>query len=210
MTREELEARPAGRVLDTASTAIAVVEWILSAVARMSLLLIMLIVFADVVMRYAFHAPLSWPYTVIGNYLMVSVFFLMLSNTLHANHHIAIDVFQNMFPLRMRETLQATGFLASALIMGLIAWQSYLRWWTAFRADERLAANIPWPTWIAYAILTIGVAVFVLRIVHRALQHFAAAWSGVPLVASHSANPDVTAIESTHAAGDERNEGRRL
>jgi TRAP-type C4-dicarboxylate transport system permease small subunit len=195
MTREELEARPAGRVLDTASTAIAVVEWILSAVARMSLLLIMLIVFADVVMRYAFHAPLSWPYTVIGNYLMVSVFFLMLSNTLHANHHIAIDVFQNMFPLRMRETLQATGFLASALIMGLIAWQSYLRWWTAFRADERLAANIPWPTWIAYAILT--------------LQHFASALSGVPL-ASHSANVDVTAIVSTHAAGNERNEGRRL
>lgn len=205
MTTEKPDAGPAGRVFDAASSAISAVEWILSAVARIALLLIMLIVVADVVMRYAFHAPFSWPYTLIGNYLMVVVFFLMLSNTLQANHHIAIDIFQEMFPLRLREVLLGLGFLASAAVMALIAWQSFLRWQVAFRADERLAANIPWPTWITHAILTVGVAVFVVRIALRVLQHFASALSGVALVET---DPDV-GRKSSRADGGKHTGGPR-
>jgi len=185
--------------LAAASAAIRSVETILSAIAQLSLLLIMLIVVADVLMRYAFRSPLVWSYVVVGNYLMVSLFFLMLSKTLQANHHISIDIFQNALPFRIREILLSVGLIASAVIMGLIAWQSYLRLRTAFWADERLAATIPWPTWVTYAILTIGVSVFVLRIVHRALEHLASALLGVPLDPDHQAvHSDLDDAESPH------------
>jgi TRAP-type C4-dicarboxylate transport system permease small subunit len=173
-----------GRISETVSAVIGFIETAFAAAARLCLFLIMMIVVADVLLRYVFHTPLAWSYTLIGSYLMVALFFLMLSNTLHVNHHIAIDIFQGVFPLRVRELALGVGYLASAVVMGLIAWHSWLRWTAALQADERLAAAIPWPTWITYAILTVGVVLFVLRTVHRACLHIAAAVIGRPLVAT--------------------------
>ena len=64
----------------------------------------MLIVVVDVAMRYALSMPLGWSYDVIGLYLMVAVFFLMLPDTLHNHGHVAIDLFQGTLPRRLRRS----------------------------------------------------------------------------------------------------------
>lgn len=209
MDAAQPEESPLGQVPETVSAVIEFIETAFAATARLCLFLIMMIVVADVLLRYIFHNPLAWSYTLIGSYLMVALFFLMLSNTLHVNQHIAIDIFQGVFPLRIREIALGLGYLASAVVISLIAWHSWLRWNTAFQADERLAAAIPWPTWITYAILTVGVALLVLRTVLRACLHIAAAVIGRPLVATHSVTAMPKPTEDIGGRHDVRSTDRK-
>lgn len=177
---------PGRAPLDMIGRVIGAIEAGLAALSRIALFAIMMIVIADVALRYLFHAPLSWPYPVIGNYLMVLVFFFALPNTLSANHHIEIDIFKPLYPVRFRELSLAIGFLASAVVMILIAHESWLRFARAWSGDERLASTVAWPTWITHAVVWIGVGVFVLRILHRAGSHLIGAITGKPLVALHA------------------------
>ncbi|HEU4987769.1 MAG TPA: TRAP transporter small permease [Rhizobiaceae bacterium] len=165
-----------------ASAALAIVERALVAVSSICLGMIMLIVVADVTMRYFFHAPFSWSYDLIGLYLMVAVFFFALSDTLHNHGHIAIDIFQHSLPQRVRHVSMAIGYLLSTVILALITWQAWIRLQTAYLGDDRIAAAIPWPTWISYFIVTLGGAVVTLRCLYRTIGHAASAATGRELV----------------------------
>lgn len=164
------------------SAALAWIERILAALASVALGAIMLVVVADVTMRYIFGAPLSWSYGMIGLYLMVAVFFFALSDTLHNHGHIAIDIFQHRLPHRLRHLSLALGYGLSTIVMALIAWQAWLRFKTAWLHDDRIAAIIPWPTWIAYAIVATGCAVMTLRCLYRTFGHTASGLTGRNLV----------------------------
>ena len=170
--------RPANRV----SVILSGVERGLVVLSSVAMAAIMFIVVADVTMRYIMGAPLSWSYNLIGLYLMVAVFFLALSDTLHNHGHIAIDIFQHAIPHRLRHFSMAVGYALSTAIMALIAWQAWLRFRSAYLNDDRIAAVIPWPTWIAYFIVTVGCAVVTLRCLYRTFGHAASGVSGRDMV----------------------------
>lgn len=165
-----------------ASALLARIESVLALLSGLSLGAIMLIVVADVAMRYVFAAPLSWSYNLIGLYLMVAVFFFALSDTLHNHGHIAIDIFQHQIPHRPRHLALAVGYLLSSGLMALIGWQAWLRLKSAYLNDDRIAAVIPWPTWVAYFIVAAGCLVMTLRCVYRTVGHAASGLTGRDLV----------------------------
>ncbi|MBX9463854.1 MAG: TRAP transporter small permease [Aquamicrobium sp.] len=165
-----------------ASALLARIESMLALLSGLSLGAIMLIVVADVAMRYLFAAPLSWSYNLIGLYLMVAVFFFALSDTLHNHGHIAIDIFQHQIPHRPRHLALAVGYLLSSGLMALIGWQAWLRLKSAYLNDDRIAAVIPWPTWIAYFIVATGCVVMTARCIYRTFGHAASGLSGRDLV----------------------------
>src|SRR4051794_27976659 len=65
-------------VLDGLLRAVGVLEKAVSTIAAIFMFAIMMIVFSDVVMRYAFNRPFSWAYDLISLYLMAGGFFLLL------------------------------------------------------------------------------------------------------------------------------------
>lgn len=154
----------------------------LMSVAAIAMAAIMLVVTLDATLRYTMSAPLIWSYDLIGLYLMVAVFFLALPDTLNHHGHIAVDLFQSLIPFRLRHFFLGIGYALSTWVMVLIAWGAYGRFYTAFMRDERIAAQIPWPTWIAYALVTIGSAALVIRCVVLVYGHFASAFTGRLLV----------------------------
>lgn len=165
---------PANRL----SAGLARIEVGLVAASAVAMAAIMVIVVVDVVMRYAFAAPLTWSYDVVGLYLAGAVFFLALSDTMQHHGHIALDIFAPMMPSRLRHALQSVGYAASFILVALIAWLEFLQAEDAFLADARIAAVIPWPTWIAHAVVTVGMAVLALRCGYRAVFHLASAIAG--------------------------------
>lgn len=165
---------PANRI----SAILAWVERGLMVISSAAMAAIMVIVVADVTMRYIFGAPLSWSYSVIGLYLMVAVFFFALSDTLQNHGHIAIDIFQHRIPLRLRHFSMSAGYALSTVIMALIGWQAWLRFKSAYLNDDRIAAIIAWPTWIAYFIVMVGCAVVTLRCLYRTVGHAASGVAG--------------------------------
>lgn len=190
----ESQQQPANRI----SAILSWIERAMIVVSCVSLVAIMFIVVADVTLRYVLGTPLSWSYNLIGLYLMVAVFFFALSDTLHNHGHIAIDIFQHQIPHRPRHLSMTIGYLLSSIVMALIGWQAWLRLKTAYINDDRIAAVIPWPTWIGYFIVTAGCVVMTLRCVYRTFGHAASAASGRDLV--ETPPPPVTEIPAREMA----------
>jgi len=164
------------------SSGLARMEIVLVVLSCTALALIMCIVVLDVVMRYIFSSPLLWSYDLIGLYLIGAVFFLALPDTMHNHGHIAIDVFTPLIPMRLRHMFQSLGYAAATVLIAAIGWLGLEQSYHAYIADDRIASAIPWQTWIAHAILTIGMFVLVLRCGYRAVFHLLSAIAGNDLV----------------------------
>ena len=166
------------RVLAGASRWIEHVERWLSFVAALALAAIMLVVVADVMLRYLFAAPLFWSYDLISMYLMVTVFFFALSDTLHKHGHVAIDLFQGLLPLPVRFAGEALGYGLGTVVFCLVAWKLTERTATAFANDEVTATLIPWPLWLSHFPAALGSWVFAVRCLYRTVGHLVSAITG--------------------------------
>lgn len=154
------------------------VETALVACSGISIAIIMVVVVADVAMRYVIQRPLGWSYDLIGSYLMVSVFFLALSDTLKHHGHIAIDVFAHRIPRRFEHLSMAIGYGVSVVLLLMIAWQGWIRLQSAYAANNMISTTVPWPTWPSYFMLALGSALMALRTLVRSIGHVAALVSG--------------------------------
>jgi TRAP-type C4-dicarboxylate transport system permease small subunit len=183
--------------LNQASALLARIETALVALSALAMAAIMCIVMLDVVMRYAFNAPLVWSYDIIGLYLVGMVFFFALSDTMQQHGHIALDIFVPFIPLRLRHAVQSAGFVASAALIAAITVLEYEQAAAAFLADDRIAGVVPFPTWVAHGVLTLGMGVLGLRCLYRAVFHAASALVGRDLV--ELPPPPISAGAGEHA-----------
>jgi len=144
---------------------------ILVGLACFALFIIMVIVFFDVLSRYLFNAPFSWSYTLIGFYLMTTVFFFAISDGFRYQAHVKIDFLSHYIPLRLRALAVSLGYFGGSVVIYLWSNQALLRMQSAYLNDDRLAASIPWPTWIVYLIVLIGSIVMALSVLLAAVKH---------------------------------------
>ena len=158
--------------------ALARLERGLIALSQAAIALIMLVVVADVAMRYLVHRPLSWSYDLIGSYLMVAAFFLALPDTLAAREHIAIDMLAPRLHRRILHPGLALGYALSAVLVAIIAVQGWDRCVQAFRAGDLVSATVPWPTWPTHLVVALGAAVMALRCLVLAAGHMASLVTG--------------------------------
>lgn len=168
--------------LNFASAWIARVETELSRLSAFAMAAIMLIVTLDVLLRYLVSAPLTWSYDLIGLYLVGAVFFFALSDTMQHHGHIALDVFVPLIPFRLRHVVQSVGYGMSTGLLAAITWLEFWQAEEAFTADDRIAGIIPFQTWVAHAVLTVGMAVLVLRCLYRTVLHMASAAANSEMV----------------------------
>ncbi|MDF1715878.1 MAG: TRAP transporter small permease [Antarcticimicrobium sp.] len=186
------------RGMSAVSRGLDVLETGLAALACVALAAIMLIVVVDVAMRYALSMPLGWSYDLIGLYLVVAVFFLMLPDTLHHHGHVAIDLFQGVLPRRFRHLGLAVGYAAGALVMALIGLEAWDRFQSSYAGQDRIAALVPWLTWPAYLIVLTGTALLTLRLIYRAVGHGLSIFSRLDLV-EMPPPPETTALHGEDA-----------
>lgn len=144
---------------------------VLIGLSCIALFLIMVIVFFDVLSRYFFNAPFSWSYTLIGFYLMTAVFFFAISDAFRFQAHVKIDFMSRYIPLRIRSFAIGLGYFFGAWVIYLWSDQSWLRMKSAYLNDDRLAASVPWPTWIAYFIVLLGSLLMALSVLIAAIKY---------------------------------------
>ena len=88
--------------MQRANAALAALERALTVIAVTFMFVIMMLVVADVFMRYALNRPFSFTYDLIGLYLMAGVFFLTLSDALREHVHVGVDILVPRFSLAGR------------------------------------------------------------------------------------------------------------
>lgn len=151
--------RPAGG----ASRVVAILEEAVSLASAVSIFAVMLIVCADVAMRYLFNDPISWAFDLISLYVMVAIFYLTLSPSYAGDHHIRIDILVRGASARRALWLRRVQILLIAPVFCVIAWLSYNESATAFVEGQVASGPIPWPRWPVNALVCLGSVLLVCR-----------------------------------------------
>jgi TRAP-type C4-dicarboxylate transport system permease small subunit len=162
---------------------IAAVEKLFEAVTAFLMLLIMMVVVIDVCLRYFFNSPLTWAYDLIGLYLMAGVFFLSVSSTYAMHKHIGLDILVQKFPETGRRLAEIVTSLLAIPLFALIAKVGAERAWSNWANGDAMAGLIAWPTWIAAALVPLGIGLLVLRLVFRLIGQIASLATGKSVVA---------------------------
>lgn len=159
----------------TVSRALARFEKVLLSIAALFLFAMMVIVFADVGLRYLFNSPLGFSYDLISLYLMVGVFFFSLSNTLRHHEHVRVDILYLKAAPALRRLFDRISFALSAVLFAVVLWTGLGRAIASTAQLEVMATLIPWPIWVAYWIVPIGTApillLCVLRVIHPEIEN---------------------------------------
>jgi TRAP-type C4-dicarboxylate transport system permease small subunit len=176
-------------LIDRILKALGALEKIASSIAAAFMFAIMMIVFCDVIMRYAFNKPFSWAYDLISLYLMAGVFFLVLSEAYANNAHVSVDILQQKFSPSIKRVSEIVTCIVGIIVFSLIAWLGYLRAVDAFKAGDVMAGAIPWPMWPSIALVPFGAGIITVRLVLHLIGHILSLATGrslIPLPASHA------------------------
>jgi TRAP-type C4-dicarboxylate transport system permease small subunit len=166
------------------------IEKATSIIAACFMFAIMIIVFSDVIMRYAFNRPFSWAYDLISLYIMAGVFFLSLSSTYAVNGHINVDILLPRFSGFVQRLCIIISNLVGLAIFIPIAWLGYQRALDNFVSSDVMAGAIPWPTWASAALVPIGAGILALRLALHLIANTASLLTGedflpLPAIAGH-------------------------
>jgi TRAP-type C4-dicarboxylate transport system permease small subunit len=170
-------------LLDRLLKALGVIERLVSTIAAIFMFAIMIIVFSDVIMRYAFNKPFSWAYDLISLYLMAGVFFLILSEAYASDAHVSVDILQQKFPPAMIRLTEIVTCLVGITVFSLIAWLGFLRAVESFRSSDVMAGAIPWPMWPSIGLVPFGAGLITLRLALHCVAHIISLATGRAVIA---------------------------
>jgi TRAP-type C4-dicarboxylate transport system permease small subunit len=179
-------------------SALAGIERAVTSIAVICLFAIMLIVVADVFMRYAVNRPFSFTYDLVGLYLMAGLFYLALSDTFAIHAHVSVDILVHRFSPSVRRLCEILTCLCGITVFSLITWLGLNRAIENFVDGDVLAGAIPWPSWASAALVPLGCAVLTVRLLLHLVAHGISLASGRNLIA-------LPPLSGTGAAAQESN-----
>jgi TRAP-type C4-dicarboxylate transport system permease small subunit len=179
-------------LLDGILRAVGTVEKIASTIAAVFMFAIMIIVFGDVIMRYAFNRPFSWAYDLISMYLMAGVFFLVLSEAYTSRAHVSVDILQQKFQPNMIRLSEIITCIVGIAVFSLIAYLGFLRAVDSFQSSDVMAGAIPWPMWPSIGLVPFGAGLITLRLTLHLIAHILSLVTGRAVIA----------LPASHAAGE--------
>lgn len=159
------------RVVDVIDTAVL-------AVGCLMLFALMLVVVADVSLRYLFNAPLTWAFEIISSYLMPGLFFLAASHTLKSNAHVCVDILHNYVGRKTRYVFEAISSVAAAPIFGLATVVSAQNTWNDLQSGAASSSGMELPTWTISLMLPLGFGLLTLRLTLHAIGYIGTLVSG--------------------------------
>jgi TRAP-type C4-dicarboxylate transport system permease small subunit len=175
-------------LLDGILKALATIEKIASTIAAVFMFAIMIIVFSDVIMRYAFNKPFSWAYDLISLYLMAGVFFLVLSEAYTERAHVSVDILQQKFSPAMIRLSEIATCIVGIIVFALIAYLGFLRTIDSFRSSDVMAGAIPWPMWPSIGMVPFGAGLITLRLAVHLIGHALSLATGRAVIALPAAH----------------------
>jgi TRAP-type C4-dicarboxylate transport system permease small subunit len=176
-------------LLDRVLKAVSTLEKIASTIAAVFMFAIMMIVFCDVIMRYAFNKPFSWAYDLISIYLMAGIFFLVLSEAYASNAHVSVDILQQKFSPPLKRLSEIVTCIVGMVVFSLIAYLGFLRAVDSFQSSDVMAGAIPWPMWPSIGLVPLGAGLITIRLALHLIGHVISIATGrsiIPLPAAHA------------------------
>jgi TRAP-type C4-dicarboxylate transport system permease small subunit len=138
-------------------------------VCGICLLLIAIFTLYEITSRYVFDSPTLWAQDV-SVYLMIWCAFLGLLPTDRAGQHIRIDVWYKHLPARSRLTLERVTYILIAAFAAIATWKGAEIAGQSLRLGRRSLSLFSVPMWIPQAALVVGMGLFAIECLWRALK----------------------------------------
>lgn len=150
------------------------VERAIMAVVSATLIIIMLMVAADAVSRYALNMPISFNYDLVQMYLLPLVMLMPVGLLLRRSGHISVDLFANLMPSRLRQFVLGVAFVASAPVFWVMSSKIGLQALESWELGLATTGVINWPVWPHQAVFCIAMCAMALRLAHIGLTNLVA------------------------------------
>lgn len=124
---------------------------------------LVVLVTADVVLRYFFNAPLSWVRDANGLLLLVAVF-TALPHAWDRGYHIRMEVWHTRFSGATRGVADVIAALSGVIWFGLIAIQAF-RFVPYMTTTSETGEDLMMPLWPFMALVGVCSVVFVARLI---------------------------------------------
>ena len=157
------------------------VERVAGHAAAVALAAIMFVAAGDVAMRYVFNRPFAWAYDLISLYLMVALFYLVVSGAYAHHAHVAVDILHSYMSPRVRRLCEIAVAALSTVLFGLIAYVGFRRAAEAFANGDVIAGAYEWPSWMSIAFVPFGAGLLTIRLALHTLAHTLSLF-GPPLI----------------------------
>lgn len=151
--------------LVTFDTQFARLERIATTVAVVAIGATMLVIVADVLMRYVFLRPFAWSYQLVQYVLLVAIYFLAISETQRRRENIAVHALERFLGPRARALMDAAVSLLILIFAVTLLWVGWVALDKAVTRGEFAPGLINWPKWPSYAMFVFGTAMLVVRLV---------------------------------------------
>src|SRR4051812_22638106 len=109
------------RVIDALERFTTAVNRIFAFCASAIVLIIVLIVVREVIARYVFNAPSIWAAD-ITRFALLYAFFLAVAPALQSGHHVSVDLFDPLIPLRWRRDIHVLGHGLTIIFSSVLFW----------------------------------------------------------------------------------------
>ncbi len=157
------------------------IDTVLLGIGCLMLFALMLVVVADVTLRYLFNAPLTWSYEVITSYLMPGLFFMVAAHTLKANAHVCVDILHNYVGTKTRYVFEALSSTLAVPVFALATWVSAQNTWDDLQSAAVSSSGMELPTWSISLMLPVGFGMLTLRLALHAYGYIGTLVTGRPM-----------------------------
>jgi TRAP-type C4-dicarboxylate transport system permease small subunit len=149
-------------------------DWLLG-LAGVTAVLMMVVVSADVLLKFLFAMPINGTLEVTTYYFMPLVALAGIAIQQRDKAHVAVEVLSEYFGRRTNALLDVAIAIVTVCVMALIMWQSAIDAWHFSRDGEYIFVgtfDLPiWPArWIVPAVSLVFVGVSIVQAINR-LRH---------------------------------------
>lgn len=150
----------------------AVERWLmwLGIASPIATLAIMLVVVADVTMRFVFNAPIHGA-TEASELLLVAMVFVGLAAAQQGRQNYAIDMVTRHLPQIVQSALELLAYVFCLAVTLALAWFSTRQAFDSYARGEAGFGIIPFPIWPARFVLALGLWLLALQFVCDILRH---------------------------------------
>lgn len=147
------------------------------------LLILGLIIFVEVVLRYFFNAPTAWVFE-YSIYLVMGATFLILANTIRSDNLIRVELLLRFYPPRMLRALEIFVSVIGIIFSGVLLWKGLEMAIHSYTLERVSTTIMRTPLYIPQSLIPLGGLLltlqFLRRLAHQILGQVQSEQGGLP------------------------------
>ena len=135
-------------------------------VLNLLLFAMVIVVFAQVVIRYLLDNPLAWSEE-LARYILVWLPFLGAAFAMSKQAHVGVEVFVKLFPAAIRKGILVLATLVSLFFFGIMIYQGYL---FTLRTMAQTSPVLHFPMGAIYSVIPLSGIIISVNLIYNAIQ----------------------------------------